>query len=182
MVDPANIPLLNFSLESEAQQVSGGASSSTRYCQSVPQRQQHVGWQTYFWFAEIFHRLFCALEMHLKWLLFVFSWKKKKVWIWNTTSGTATENKNKNKTQKTSSGNISQPQMARVNFLHESFLPRGGIGSLCLHNNRPANIWMPDGWNCSIKKLMLSLFGIWFCCFLHIVIWLQHLEALRAFP
>ena len=98
---------------------------------------------------------------------------EKKVQIWNINTGTV----GKKKKKKTSSGNINQPQMARVNFLHESFLPRGGIGSLWLHNNLPANIWMPDGWNCSIKKLMFSLFGIWFCSFLHTVIWLQRLEA-----
>lgn len=97
---------------------------------------------------------------------------EKKVQIWNINSGTVGKKK-----KKPSSGNINQPQMARVNFLHESFLPRGGIGSLWLHNNLPANIWMPDGWNCSIKKLMFSLFGIWFCSFLHTVIWLQRLEA-----
>lgn len=60
-------------------------------------------------------------------------------WIRNTNSGTVFK-------KKTSSGNINQPQMARVNFLHESFLPRSGIGSLCLHNNRPYKQHMNARW------------------------------------
>lgn len=126
--------------------------------------------KTYYWDAEISYPLFCTLQIYLKFLLSLFSWKKKFKFE------TLTVEQLK-KIIKPSSGNINQPQMARVNFLHESFLPRGGIGSLWLHNNLPANIWMPDGWNCSIKKLMFSLFGIWFCSFLHTVIWLQHLEV-----